>query len=346
MLRVLDPGLVTTVQDRGRPGYQRVGIPPAGALDTEALALANALAGAPADAAALECRFLGPTLEAEGAAVRVALAGATARGTVTRTDGTSAPFEGWRSLILAPGDRLGLGALGPSATAYLAVSGGLALAPVMGSRSTLMRARLGGIDGRALRVGDRLAAGALPDPADRAERGLEPPRGWLSDAPIRVVLGPQDDHFTPEAVAAFLGSVWRISGKADRMGLRLEGPTLQHHTAPGRGADIVSDGIVTGAVQVPGSGQPILLLADRQTSGGYAKIAAAISADLPRLGRLGPGRTLRFEAVDTGTAAALAAEARAHLQALIGAIAPVRDGLDLDALYRENLISGIADPGD
>ncbi|MEM9782191.1 MAG: biotin-dependent carboxyltransferase family protein [Pseudomonadota bacterium] len=349
VLRIVEPGLATTVQDRGRPGLQRFGVPPAGAVDPEGLALALALADvrtqpqtdAPTDEAALECRVTGPTVEAEAAPLRLAWAGAGVAMQLTRQDGTGATLEGWRSITLMPGDRLAVGTLRGSTTGYLALSGGIDLSPVMGSRATLTRAGLGGLDGRALQPGDRLSTTAAPEPG--AEHEVEPPADWLSEKPVRVALGPQDDHFTGAALEAFLSTPWRIGNRSDRMGLRLEGPVLAHDPRPGHGADIVSDGIVTGAIQVPGSGQPILLLVDRQTSGGYAKIAAVIRADLPRLGRLGPGATIRFQAVDAREGARLTRDAAERLAARIAAIRPVRGGLDLDALYRENLITGLVE---
>ncbi|MEO1472296.1 MAG: biotin-dependent carboxyltransferase family protein [Pseudomonadota bacterium] len=340
VLVVEAPGLATSVQDAGRRGHARLGIPPSGALDSEALAVALALAGAPAGAAALECRYLGPVLRAERAPVRVALAGGEAEMAVTRADGAREQAGGWRSVTLAPGDRLRVGALRGSATACLALCGGIDVAPVMGSRSTLTRARLGGIGGRLLAEGDRIAAAALPEGPERA---VAAPEAWVDDAPVAVVPGPQADHFTGAAHALLTATAWRISDRADRMGLRLDGPHLEHASAPGRGADIVSDAIVTGAIQVPASGQPILLLADRQTSGGYAKIATVITADLPRLARLGPGAMLRFEAVDAVEGARRSRAARAALDRLIAAIAPLAEGPDLTALYRENLITARID---
>lgn len=356
-LFVIDPGVATTLQDLGRIGYQRYGVPIAGALDRDALRLANALAGAPLDAAALEIRYLGPTLRAEAAPVRLALVGATVEMRLSRADGSEERIAAGRSLTLAPGETLRVGPTrGASSTAYLAVSGGVEAPETLGSRSTFARSRLGGIDGRALAAGDRLTAGAAA-PAD-AERALADPAepGWRGIA--RVVLGPQADHFTDAALARFLETDWRVTQDADRMGLRLAAPQTSAQDGgsqafeDGRlahraGHDITSDGIVSGAIQVPGSGLPIVLLADRQTSGGYPKIAAVISADLPALGRLRPGDRIRFAAVSPADGAAALRDAEARLAAAIAAIGPWRPGpgLDLEALYRENLISApIFDP--
>ncbi|MEM7497406.1 MAG: biotin-dependent carboxyltransferase family protein [Pseudomonadota bacterium] len=338
-LRLIDPGLAATLQDGGRRGLQRFGVPPSGALDRESLSEANALVGADPATPALEMRFLGPLIEAESP-VRIATAGAALEMQLTAADGAVQTIAGWQSLTLGRGDRLRVGPLRESATAYLAVEGGFDVTPVLGAAATLSRAGIGGFEGRALIAGDRLPIIAA-EPSKRPELALPPRAPSGETALIRVVMGPQADHFSNETQALFLSALWRISTRSDRMGVRLEGPKLSHSDAPGLGADITSDGIVTGAVQVPGSGQPILLLADRQTSGGYAKIAAAITADLPQLGRLGSGATIRFEAVDamSGAAAArLAATLQARRLASIRTL-PV-DGFDLDALYRENLISG------
>ncbi|MEL7347881.1 MAG: biotin-dependent carboxyltransferase family protein [Pseudomonadota bacterium] len=345
-LVIVEPGLATTVQDRGRFGLQRFGIPPSGALDPEGLAIANALAGNAPDAAALEMRVLGPTLRAEGGPVRIAVAGATvqmmlrdAEPMALAAGGPPPVIPGWRSVTLSRGATLKVGALSEGATGYIAVAGGIAVPPTLGSAATLTRAALGGYQGRTLAAGDEIAVEGTPPTG--LERHLpnppKPPPGWPCLS-VRVVLGPQADHFTDAALETFLSVRWRVSAKADRMGMRLEGPVLAHHPKP-KGADITSDGIVTGAVQVPASGQPILLLVDRQTSGGYAKIAAAITADLPALGRLAPGGEIRFQAVSAAEGAALAQAAAGRLQRLIASIAPLpKAGLSLEALHAENLI--------
>ncbi len=345
-LEIIDPGPATTVQDLGRPGLMRYGAPAAGALDRDALRLANALAGAEPGAAALEIRYLGPSLRASGGPIRAALAGATVLMRLERADGSHEDVGAGRSFTLNDGDRLRTGPLrGRSATAYLAVSGGIATPPILGSRATYARSRLGGVDGRPLRASDRVPVGAAaPGGPERALTRLDEPV-WAGRA--RVVLGPQDDRFTEEAVALFLSTDWRVSRDADRMGLRLVPPEDAGDGAAARlalkdGHDIVSDGVAEGSVQVPGSGLPIVLLADRQTSGGYPKIATVIGADTPALGRARPGDAIRFDAVSPAEAVRLRRAAEARLAAEIAAIRAWRPegGLDLDALYRENLISG------
>jgi biotin-dependent carboxylase-like uncharacterized protein len=280
--------------------------------------------------------LLGPTLRAVGAPVRLALAGDFAP-RLTREDGHVKSLSSWRSLTLQPGEVL---APGPcrSGIGYVALSGGADVPMVLGSRSTYARAGLGGIDGRAPRAGDRLPCGA--------GQGLQrqAPRPFVhTDGALRVLPGPQDDFFDEEAWALFVGSDWRVTREADRMGLRLEGPVLRHRA--GCGADIVSEGVVPGAVQVPGAGQPIVLGVDAQTIGGYAKIATLITADLPRLAHARPGAVLRFRAVTRDEALGARREQAAALRAWVRRIEPLRaDGeADETALRTGNLISGMID---
>ena len=335
-LRVLVPGLHTTVQDLGRIGYQAIGVPVSGALDGLSLRLGNALVGNPPGMAALEILYSGPTLEVAADTVRVAVAGFGASLAVNGEPGRLA--AGWQSFSLARGEVFQI-LLGPdSVCAYLAVEGGVAVPPVLGSASTYVRAGVGGLEGRILRSGDvvPLAIGRAPE---RAELRLPMPPIAASGQPIHVVLGPQQEYFTDEAVAALLNAEFRISKSADRMGMRLDGPRLCHR----HGWDIVSDAIATGAIQVPGSGQPILLLADHQTTGGYPKIATVISADLPAVGRRRPGDAIRFAAVTVEEAEQLARDEERRLAALIASIEPAPDGGDVDlvSLYAGNLISGV-----
>ena len=335
-LIVVRPGPMTTVQDLGRSGYQHVGMPVAGALDAIALRLANALVGNPQGMAGLELRFQGPELAVAAETVRIAVAGPVRLELAGEPARELAP---WRSHRLTTGQLLRVGPVRAGAVAYVAIEGGLALPPVLGSLATYARASLGGLDGRALQVGDRLPL-AQPAAGARDELALPAPPDYGS-GPLRVVLGPQDDYFTREALATFLGAAYTVSREADRMGLRLDGPKLAH----AKGADIASDGIATGSIQVPGNGLPILLLADHQTAGGYPKIATVVSADLPRAGHLLPGQTVRFGAVTVAEAEAIRRAQEAMLVRLIAGMrgAPVVGGIDLEALHRENLISGVVD---
>jgi len=335
-LQVITPGLCTTVQDFGRFGRQGLGVPVAGGLDPVSLRLANRLVGNADGEACLEILHSGPTLRVDAISVRFALAG-------TRTSidlpGEEAPtVPAWRSFTLNRGERLHIGSLVDSACAYLAVAGGFALEPVLGSLSTYRRAAMGGFEGRALKAGDAVPLHLDCAPLESGDHAMQPLPDLSSPFPIRVIAGPQADHFTDGAWDIFLRADFTISPQSDRMGLRLEGPRLEHR---GDG-NIVSDGIATGAIQVPGSGQPIILLADHQTTGGYAKIATVISADLPRLGRLRPGTSLRFQTVSIDQAEAAKRDLETWVQAVCAYLRPVREirRLDPDSLYRENLISG------
>lgn len=301
-VEVLKPGLLTTVQDAGRAGHLASGLTAAGAMDLRSLALANLLAGNPPGAAALELTLLGGTFRFLAPGF-VALAGADLSATLRGerlAPGAGAP--------VAPGDLLVLGAARTGARAYLAIHGGFDVPEVLGSRATDLKAALGGHQGRALRAGDRLPigrAGGRPRAPRRLPARLHPRCG--GDVTLRVLLGPQDDHFTAEGLATFLSATWRVTGRNDRMGYQLEGPLLTHLHRP----DIVSDPLLPGAVQVPGSGQPIVLTADAQTSGGYAKIATVIGPDLALLAQARQGDRLTFRACDQGAAvAALRQEGR------------------------------------
>jgi biotin-dependent carboxylase-like uncharacterized protein len=335
-LEVLTPGLHTTVQDLGRAGFQAIGVPVSGALDGTALRLANLLVGNPPTTAGLEILLNGPKLKVAADGVRLALAGADAVLVVEGAPAGTVPA--WRSLWLARGDvvtiRVGRGA----ACCCLAVEGGVALEPVLGSLSTCARAGIGGFAGRPLRAGDRVPLNRN-EAVERPELRLPEPPPATAEAPVRVVLGPQQDCFAEEAVETLLGAEYRVSASADRMGMRLDGPPLRHR----HGWDIVSDAIATGAIQVPGSGQPILLLADHQTTGGYPKIAAVASADLPVVGRRRPGDRVRFKAIPVEEAEELARDAERRFAGLAASIEPVRGavGIDLAHLYAGNLISGV-----
>ena len=308
-LLVLAPGLLTTVQDLGRPGLMRYGVTPGGALDRGALILGNRLVGNEPGEAALEVTLVGPRLRFTGAAV-IAVTGADLGAT---RDGTVLPR--WTPVAVAAGDEIEFRprADDVGARAYLCVAGGLAIAPVMGSRSTDLFGGFGGWQGRALRAGDELPLGEAGQPAGTTlrRRLVASPPEHDPDAPVRVVLGPQTERFTAEGSATFLGEEYTVSPRADRMGLRLTGPAIAHS----RGADLISEGIAHGAVQVPGDGRPIVLLAGRQTVGGYPKIATAIGADLDGLGQRRPGDRVRFRAVEPAEARALTLAALARLGA-------------------------------
>lgn len=287
MIRILEPGALTTVQDLGRPGHLRYGIPPSGPVDHASFLVANRLAGNADGAAGLECTVLGPRFEVDEPCA-IAVTGAAMPLTV---NGAEAPA--WTTLILGPGDVVKLGAARAGVRGYVALSGGLDVPPLLGSRSTYVRGRLGGLDGRALRKDDRLRLFPAPrPPVRRARARVIPDFGGAPE--IRVVLGPQAERFTEEGLRTFLGSDYEMLPQSDRMGARLSGPRIAH----GRGHDIISDGIALGSIQVPGDGQPIALLVDRQSTGGYTKVATVGSFDIGRLGQVKPGHRLRFRAID------------------------------------------------
>jgi biotin-dependent carboxylase-like uncharacterized protein len=326
-LVVLRPGAGISVQDFGRTGFRALGVPLSGALDTILLAAANSLAGAPDDAAGLEILLTAPDLRVERGPLRIGLAGDLS-GVLTRADGARETIASWRGLILREGDSLALKlGRGP---AYLGFSGGLDVPPVLGARATFSRGGFGGLKGRALLAGDALACAA----SEGAESMAEPLAH--ESGPLRFIPGPQADHFPHEAIARLAAAEWRVGADSDRMGLRLSGPKLTHGP---RVANIVSDGATPGAIQVPGDGQPIVLRADCQTSGGYAKIGCVIAADLPRLAHAAPGDIVRFMPVDHAEAAAARKMARENFALWRGHIA--RPGeWDSEKLWSENLISG------
>ncbi len=332
-LRVLRAGPLVTIQDAGRFGYQRLGVSPAGPMDPWSHRLANRLVGNPEGESAIEVGPGGLELEFEGERVRIALAGSPR---VVSMDGRPRPW--WSTFELSGGQRLVLGPATRGVWSYVAVRGGIAVPPVLGSRSTHTLSRIGGLGGRALRAGDLL-------PLVEAAASAELPEGALArppvepDEPIRVLLGPQEAWFTPAGIATLLGASWRVSARSDRMAYRLQGPRIEHARSP----NIVSDGIVFGSIQVPGSGQPIVLLADRQSTGGYPKIATVIGADLGRLAQTPAGASLRFAAVDLATAAAARRLARRRLEEALASFVPMGSGDPFDPafLLSVNLVSGV-----
>lgn len=282
---VIKPGMLTTIQDLGRWGFQSRGVPVAGPMDPVSHRLANALVGNSRDAALLEVTLLGPELEFEDERL-VAVAGAEFDLSLDlRQVPSHAPFT------VAAGSRLRFGARRLGARAYLAVSGGITVAPTLGSRSTHLASAMGGVGGRALIAGDRLPLG---DPSRIHGMALAPQDAVVAlpdhHAAIRVLPGPQAEYFAPDALDVLRSAPYVVAHNSDRMGFRLEGPRLTH----ARGADIISDATPLGVLQIPASGQPILLMADRQTTGGYPKIATVITADMTIAGQLAPADTITF----------------------------------------------------
>ncbi|MBB1089833.1 biotin-dependent carboxyltransferase [Rhodopseudomonas palustris] len=321
-------GPATSVQDAGRHGAQRYGLTPSGAMDRWSLAAANTLVGNAAFAAAIELGPLGAAFTARDGAVRLALCGAERPAAIG--SGAIALNE---SFLLAEDETLTLGVARSHVFSYLAIAGGISGEPMFGSLAVNARAGLGSPYPRPLQPGDVIPA----KPATiAAERRLDLPKP--SEAPIRVVLGPQDDEFG-DAVATFLNGEWKISATSDRMGYRLEGPEIRHL----HGHNIVSDGTVDGSIQVPGNGQPIVLMPDRGTSGGYPKIATVISADLGRLAQFQPGRPFRFKAVSMDEAQAEYRAMAKLIRALPDRLQDAQQGmLDLDALFTANVAGAAA----
>ena len=291
-LAIRSPGLLTTVQDGGRHGHQHLGVPVAGPMDIASYRVANAAVGNPPSYAALEVTLVGPEIEFRQA-VRFTVAGAAFP---LQLDGASIPPDA--QIAAAAGQRLTFGARRRGARAYLAVAGGVNVPAVLGSRATHLGSRTGGLEGRALRAGDVLPIGAA-EPLEPQSRRVRPPLPLpLGGVRVRVVLGPHDAHFDPGVVDAFLATRYVVTPQSDRMGYRLRGAPLLRRTE----GHLLSMATPFGAVQVPPRGEPIVLMADRQTAGGYPRMGTVITADLPLVGQLAPGDWMEFEACDQATA--------------------------------------------
>ena len=319
---ILDPGMLSSVQDLGRRGYQRFGVPQAGALDAPAMRIANILVGNREGAAGLEVTGLGPKLRFL-ADTMTAIAGADLGAKLN-----GEPLPAWRSVPAPTGSVLEFGDPGDGLRAYLAFAGGIDVSLVMGSRSTYApsaaQGGFGGFEGRTLMAGDVLKT--LPWEGASEGRGL--PKGLLPmavghDHEVRVVLGPQETAFSSNGVSTFLSSRYTVGHQSDRMGYRLEGAEIEHAS----GADIVSDATTLGSVQVPGDGQPMILLADRGTTGGYAKIATVITPDISLLAQAAPGDTVRFAAVSVAESRDILAEQEAIISEVKRAVGLDRSGL-------------------
>ncbi|MBL8698769.1 MAG: biotin-dependent carboxyltransferase family protein [Alphaproteobacteria bacterium] len=334
-LVVTAAGPLSSLQDGGRWGNLRNGVTPAGAMDMIALVAANVMAGNAPTEAAIEFTLAGDSFEVDAESVRLAVAGDAA---ITLND---APATGWRSFTLKRGDRLRIGALRSGARGYVAIAGGVASPPQLGSRSVHARSGLGG---GPLRAGDRipLGDGARASGGDVA---VDPATLPYLPAPIRVVLGPQEDRFTAAGLATFLDGEYSVTAEADRMGYRLDGPEIEHRD----GFNTISDAILTGSIQVPGTRKPIVLMADRQTTGGYPKIATTATASLPTLAQLKPGDRLRFAAVSADEARDLLRAQVEAIRTLPARLQPLlRDPRDLpsELLLATNLITGVVGPHD
>lgn len=336
-IEIVSAGPMLTVQDAGRFGLRHMGVSPAGPIDRPAMALANALVGNEPGAAALE--FAGPagSFRADRP-LRFAVAGADCRIQIDKR--VVLPGESHR---LNPGETLTVGVPDGVVWAYLAFSGGIATTPVLGSRATHLRSGLGGVEGRTLRAGDNLPLGedVADAPCLRPAIRLAQHRPPREDGPIRLILGPQQDYFSNEEIARFLGSALTVTPQRDRMAMVIGGVEI----SAARGHDIVSDGTVPGSVQVPGSGMPLVLLAESQTTGGYPKIGTIASVDLPRLAQMPVGSQFRFTAITTEEGEDLWIQHQARLRRLLGDLVAKPEGvLRSDYLLSCDLVGGIFDP--
>ena len=317
-------GPASSVQDGGRYGAQRYGLVPSGAMDRLALAAANCLVANAPFAAAVEVGPLGAVFTARDGAVRVALAGAERNADIAKR---LVAFD--TSMTLADGESLNLGFARGGTFSYLAIEGGVQGEPMFGSLAVNARAGLGSPYPRPLQAGDELQVAAA---SGGAERRIDLPATVAG--PIRMLMGPQDDEFGGDDIRLFLDSEWKTSATSDRMGYRLEGPVIRHL----HGHNIVSDGTVNGSIQVPGNGQPIVLMSDRGTSGGYPKIATVITADFGRFAQIPAGTAFRFKAVSMAVAQAEARKFAELLRTLPDRLRPIESfDLNVEALQDANV---------
>jgi len=287
---VLEPGILTTVQDLGRYGFSQFGVPPSGALDTFSFRVGNLLVGNQGEEASLEITVMGLKLKA----LRDVVIAITGGDLFPTLNGEALGM--WRTHLLVEGDVITFKRVLSGCRAYLALSGGFFLPKIMGSRSTYLSGKFGGLQGRALKRGDILCSLDRPQPLNRL--GLRFPTDWIpsfgKEAVLRVIPGPQDHHFTEEGFQTFSSSTYHVTSQCDRMGVRLEGPKIERR--PDVEESIISEGLISGAVQVPGDGKPIIILTELVT-GGYTKIAAVISTDLTKVAQLKPGDKVRFDPI-------------------------------------------------
>ncbi|ODT43637.1 MAG: hypothetical protein ABS70_07550 [Nitrospira sp. SCN 59-13] len=310
LIHVLHPGLFTTVQDLGRSGYQRFGVSVSGAMDPWALMVGNRLLGNPDQAAGLEITLHGPELLFEQA-LRIAITGADLSPT---SNGIAIPM--WTVVAMPAGSRLQFGMRQQGARAYLTVAGGITGPMILGSLSTHVRSELGGLAGRAVKKWDRFCVGPAPRAAaqsiGRALAERYRPR-YTKSPTVRVMPGPQFDCFTDDAIRVFTSSPYRVTTESDRMGYRLEGAELPHRVS----AEIVSEAVCVGSLQVPSNRQPILLMADCQPTGGYAKLATMIDADRSLAAQLAPGDCLSFRMISAEKASELFRSKSAELDRIL-----------------------------
>lgn len=291
-LRIIIPGLLTTVQDGGRTGNAALGFSQCGAMDEDSMREANILVGNDDFDAVLEMTLTGISAEAL-CNLYVAVTGGAREVFVN-----GEKFSAYETVSLKKGDYITVGSITEGCRAYLAVRGGIAVPEVSGSRSTFLKIGMGGFEGRKLQTGDELPTEETLPLKNIKNRKITPPKKEET-ALLRAIPGPQDDMFSAEELDKFFAREYKVLPASDRMGIRLSG---DEPVKALNGSDIISDGIVSGSVQIPKNGQPIILCADRQTTGGYAKPVTVISSDMPKCGRLLPGQKVRFEKTDVETA--------------------------------------------
>jgi len=300
-------GLLTTIQDNGRFGYQRYGMPVSGAMDTFSLHLANALVGNKRDEACLETTLTGPDIVFKDSGA-IAVTGADMNPFIN-----GIPVLQYRTIEVKSGDRLSFGGLKNGFRSYIAFAGGIKVPVVMGSRSTYLRANLGGYDGRALKAGDELPLGDVTGKIIMKEISREKIPHYRSSQTVQIIPGPEVKLFELEGIRNFLTSEYKVTDQSDRMGYRLLGREIGHLSAK---ADIISAGVSFGTIQIPGNGQPIILMADRQTTGGYTRIANIVSVDLTLLAQLKPGDRIRFREISLENAQELFIEREKWISSL------------------------------
>ncbi len=323
MLNVLDGGLQTTVQDAGRFAWYHIGMPPAGAMDQFSFRVGNILVGNRDDTAALEITFAGPVMETTEDAV-VAVTGADLSVTLNDT-----PVPQWVAHRVRAGDRIACGQAERGVRAYFCISGGITIPSLLGSRSTYLLARFGGVEGRRIQAGDLLPVGPLRPETD-ALIGRTIPSRFLPrlqrEIEVRIIMGLCSYRLTDDSVEEFLRAKWEVSTEADRVGYRLRGPAFRfkHREAPfGAGSDVsnvVDVGYPVGSIQVPGGQEAILLMRDAVTGGGYATIGTAIQCDLDLLAQAPPGSKVMFRAVDVDDAMRARREYRARISRIAGSL--------------------------
>jgi antagonist of KipI len=290
VFEVIEPGILTTIQDLGRYGFSRFGVPPSGALDIFSLRVANLLVENREEKAVLETTLMGLKIRALKEIV-ISITGGDLCSTLN-----GEPLEIWRTHLLVEGDIIHFKKVRAGCRAYLAVCGGFVVPKIMGSCSTYLSGNFGGLEGRKLRRGDILHTLNIPSSLNKL--GLRFPLDWIpsseKEVPLRVIPGPQDHHFTEKGFQTFSSSSYQVTPQCDRMGVRLEGPRIERRSSVEE--SIISEGLISGAIQVPGDGKPIIILTELVT-GGYTKIATIISTDLPKVAQLKPGDPVRFKPI-------------------------------------------------